>query len=171
MGVSGLAAPQSRRFEKNAGEDATAALGVCQSLMPADHHGPLGITAAMRTIPLLLIAALAIACSRSDGEAVGDSETGGPEQGDGDGEPEHDLDEVTLLPIGLRGITIDEYDNILHDLVGDDTRPAGRFVPDDLVRPFDNDASGGRDQHRHARGWCDGGAQRGEHRHRRALLK
>lgn len=45
----------------------------------------------------------------------------------------------TLVPSGLRRLSVDEYDNTLRDLVLDTTRPAGRFLPEDVRTPFDND--------------------------------
>ena len=40
---------------------------------------------------------------------------------------------------GLRRLTIREYDDTLHDLLEDDTRPGATLLPADVRSPFDND--------------------------------
>jgi len=40
--------------------------------------------------------------------------------------------------MGMRRLTVDEYDNTVRDLVGDDTRPGEGLLPEDVVDPFDN---------------------------------
>ncbi len=40
---------------------------------------------------------------------------------------------------GLRRLTVREYDNVLRDLLGDNTHPSDLLLPEDIRRPFDND--------------------------------
>jgi hypothetical protein len=59
------------------------------------------------------------------------------------GETEHGTDDGEVPTIathgGLRRLSVFEYDNALFDLLGDDSRPASEFLPEDALRPFDND--------------------------------
>ncbi len=48
-------------------------------------------------------------------------------------------EELGVAPAGLRRLTVAEYDATVSDLLLDDTRPAARFLPEDLLTPFDND--------------------------------
>lgn len=41
-------------------------------------------------------------------------------------------------PQGARRLSVDELDNTLRDVLGDDTRPTGAFLPPDVIDPFDN---------------------------------
>ncbi|MEM6990413.1 MAG: DUF1595 domain-containing protein, partial [Myxococcota bacterium] len=72
----------------------------------------------------------------------GDGDDGG--EGDDGAAPGRDVDEIPELATrsGLRRLTVAEYDNVLADLIGDDTEPAGEFLPADALTPFDNDYEG-----------------------------
>jgi Protein of unknown function (DUF1588)/Protein of unknown function (DUF1592)/Protein of unknown function (DUF1585)/Protein of unknown function (DUF1595)/Protein of unknown function (DUF1587) len=48
-------------------------------------------------------------------------------------------DDASIARIGLRRITRYEFDNIVRDLLLDDSRPAAQLLPEDLRTPFDND--------------------------------
>lgn len=39
---------------------------------------------------------------------------------------------------GMRRLSVDEYDNTLFSLLGDDSRPGSALLPEDVVDPFDN---------------------------------
>ena len=41
--------------------------------------------------------------------------------------------------MGMRRLSVYEYDNTLRDLTGDDTRPGAALLPPDARTPFDND--------------------------------
>lgn len=74
-----------------------------------------------------------------DGDA-GDDDADDDDDADGDsdgGEPEEIPDGVG--PMGIRRLTVAEYDNTVLDLVGDDSRPAAAYLPEDKKLPFDND--------------------------------
>jgi hypothetical protein len=43
--------------------------------------------------------------------------------------------------VGMRRLTVGEIDNALRDLLGDTTRPAAAFLPEDSKTPFDNDTA------------------------------
>jgi hypothetical protein len=47
--------------------------------------------------------------------------------------------ELGVEPSGLRRLTVAEYDATVADLFLDTTRPAARYLPEDLLTPFDND--------------------------------
>ena len=47
-------------------------------------------------------------------------------------------DELGVGEVGMRRLTAYEYDNLLRDLIGDDTRPATTVLPEDLRTPYDN---------------------------------
>ncbi len=54
--------------------------------------------------------------------------------------PRPALPAADLAPFsGLRRLTVDEYDNAIRDLLGDDTRGGRLLLPDDPRMPFDND--------------------------------
>ena len=46
--------------------------------------------------------------------------------------------ELGVGEMGMRRLTAHEYDNILEDLLGDDTRPGFASLPEDVRSPFDN---------------------------------
>ncbi len=109
----------------------------------------------VRAILACVSSAAALSCYGGVGSndaAPGGDETGGTggvatagtgeESGSGSdsGTPTEDPPDVSLVGrVGLRRLTIDELDATIRDLVGDDTRPARAFVPEDLATPFDND--------------------------------
>lgn len=59
--------------------------------------------------------------------------------GDGDEAPVPSAEELGVGPTGVRRLTVYEYDNMLVDLLQDDTRPALNMLPEDKSAPFDND--------------------------------
>lgn len=61
--------------------------------------------------------------------------------GDASDDPQIDVPaEAKLAGVsGLRRLTVDEYDNTLVDLLGDDTRPGSALLPKEGRMPFDND--------------------------------
>ena len=46
---------------------------------------------------------------------------------------------VGVARVGLRRLTVTEIDNSIRDLLQDDSRPAARFLPEEILPPFDND--------------------------------
>jgi hypothetical protein len=68
---------------------------------------------------------------------------GDRDEGDADGRvggapmPSADLVGVA----GLRRLSVHEYDRTVRDLLGDDTRPAASYLPEDPRTPFDNDVA------------------------------
>jgi hypothetical protein len=56
--------------------------------------------------------------------------------------PEHCSDRIHPGPAPLRRLTKTEYNNTVRDLLGDETRPADRFPPEEETLGFDNNASG-----------------------------
>ncbi len=46
---------------------------------------------------------------------------------------------VGVARVGLRRLTVTEIDNSIRDLLQDDSRPATRFLPEEILPPFDND--------------------------------
>jgi hypothetical protein len=62
---------------------------------------------------------------------TGGSGGGGP----GLDQPTQELTTVT----GARRLTVAETNQVLFDLLGEDSAPARRFLPEDLLNPFDND--------------------------------
>ena len=47
--------------------------------------------------------------------------------------------ELGVGPMGIRRLSVFEYDNTINDLLGDDTRPGAQLLPEDARTPFDND--------------------------------
>lgn len=45
----------------------------------------------------------------------------------------------TVAALGVRRLSTVEYDNTVRDLLGDDSRPSGTYLPPDARLPFDND--------------------------------
>ncbi|MFO0633878.1 MAG: DUF1595 domain-containing protein [Nannocystaceae bacterium] len=43
--------------------------------------------------------------------------------------------------IGMRRLSVDEYDNTIADLLGDDTRPGATLLAEDVADPYDNQIS------------------------------
>lgn len=71
---------------------------------------------------------------------------GGGQGGDGQGGGTPSINALQcevpgVGPSPLRRLTHDEYDNAVHDLLGDTTRPASAFAPDTQVGLFDNTAT------------------------------
>jgi hypothetical protein len=77
----------------------------------------------------------------SDGATAPASGTAddGDEGSSESGSPDDTESPTTATHAGLRRLTVVEYDNALRDLLGDDSRPASEFLPEDALRPFDND--------------------------------
>ncbi len=67
----------------------------------------------------------------------GDGGTGQATPGSDDAVPPLP-DGVEVGGTGLRRLTAHEYDNVIRDLLGDDTRPARSRLPEDVRSPFDN---------------------------------
>ena len=61
---------------------------------------------------------------------------------DGSGRPAHCSAQLTPGPAPLRRLTKTEYNHTVRDLLGDDSRPADRFPPEEETLGFDNNASG-----------------------------
>jgi hypothetical protein len=59
-----------------------------------------------------------------------------------DGRPAHCSASLTPGPAPLRRLTKTEYNHTVRDLLGDDSRPADRFPPEEETLGFDNNASG-----------------------------
>src|SRR5688572_17891603 len=90
-----------------------------------------------------LLAALALACGGDShgrtGESEGDSAEGGTVDDEGsasDGPASVDVDGVGVM--GVRRLTVYEYDNTLRDLLDDETRSGAALLPEDARTPFDN---------------------------------
>jgi hypothetical protein len=78
------------------------------------------------------------------GETEGDTDGSAGESGSGADDGSSDEPPAPLHRVGengLRRLTVHEYDNSIEVLVGDDTRPARAFLPEDPRVPFDNDAT------------------------------
>lgn len=56
--------------------------------------------------------------------------------------PAHCSDRITPGPAPLRRLTNTEYNNTVRDLLGDGSRPADRFPPEEETLGFDNNANG-----------------------------
>ena len=104
----------------------------------------------VRELRLLFAAAIGLAGCRDDGSgsptADGTSDDGGDDSGaesgsdDGSGTaPPTDVEGVGIS--GARRLTVHEYDNTVRDLLGDTSRPAASFLPEDRRTPFDNELS------------------------------
>jgi len=63
------------------------------------------------------------------------------DKGASSSEPAPQVTEDALMAAvsGVRRLTTDEYDNVLEDLLGDDTRSSALLLPTDVKDPFDND--------------------------------
>jgi len=52
------------------------------------------------------------------------------------------VDAKALVPkSGMRRLTVDEYNNTLRDLMGDESASSALLLPTDVINPFDNDSS------------------------------
>lgn len=101
----------------------------------------------MRVLGFLLMASL-LALTACKGQLQTDDETGDgatpstppTTQNHVDHPPVEINREVTGVAYsGLRRLSRDEFDNTLFDLLGDESRPGVRLLPEDSVDPFDND--------------------------------
>lgn len=96
---------------------------------------------------MLLASCICVACyggarandgdAASDGGDDGSSDGGDDTTSDGDADPPPSPDLVGRG--GLRRLTVHEYDESVARLLGDTTRPARAFLPEDPRLPFDND--------------------------------
>lgn len=88
----------------------------------------------LRTWGWTLVGAVALSAGWATG-CVGDI-------GDGALETESPVppaEELGVGPMGIRRLSVFEYDNTINDLLGDDTRPGAQLLPEDVRTPFDND--------------------------------
>ncbi len=91
-----------------------------------------------RPTALWIALALAPACYRGTGGDGGGAGEGGASEGGEVPAP----DDGGVGQMGMRRLSVDEYDNTVRDLLGDDTRPAAGVLPEDAVDPFDNEFAG-----------------------------
>jgi hypothetical protein len=97
---------------------------------------------------MLLASCICAACYRGagadDGDAASDDDDGsssadGADETSTDGDAEPPPSAEIVGPGGLRRLTVHEYDESIARLLGDSTRPARAFLPEDPRLPFDND--------------------------------
>ncbi|MBC8070104.1 MAG: DUF1592 domain-containing protein [Deltaproteobacteria bacterium] len=103
----------------------------------------------MRTLGLAAVGiALGLTGCRGDASSNGDGadSTEGTATGTSEGASADSTetgaevpDDASIARIGLRRINRYEFDNIVRDLLQDDSRPAAQLLPEDLRTPFDND--------------------------------
>jgi hypothetical protein len=88
-------------------------------------------------IPAGLLA-LALGC---EGAPVASNQAppSGPLAGGGTSAAPELAEGVGVARVGLRRLTVNEIDNSIRDLLRDDSRPAARFLPEEILPPFDND--------------------------------
>lgn len=93
---------------------------------------------------IAIASCLLVACYRGGGGADGDADGDGG-TADDDADDDASTGEMPDAPedggvgiMGLRRLTVDEFDNTVRDLLGDDTRPGEGLLPEDVVDPFDN---------------------------------
>ncbi len=84
---------------------------------------------------------LAVGCYRgagdgADGGGSGDADEGGSGS---DGTVEPPPADGGVGVVGMRRLSRSELDDTIEDLLGDSTRPATQFIPEDVIDPFDND--------------------------------
>jgi len=81
-------------------------------------------------------------CYQGGSGSGGDGDTEGGTAGEGTADATGGVPEAPEIGgvgmIGMRRLSADEYDNTLFDLLGDDTRPGGALLPEDVVDPYDN---------------------------------
>src|SRR5262245_47466337 len=75
----------------------------------------------------------------------GDPSSDGTKAGEIDSRGVPALRPESAAKMGLRRLTVDEYDNTLCDLLGDCTRPGSSRLPQDVLAPF-TDASSQQEQ-------------------------
>ena len=93
---------------------------------------------ARRTMLALML--VGPACHGGGGVGDGDGDvtgTAGETAGTTGGTPEAPSSGGVGM-IGMRRLSSDEYDNTLLDLIGDDSRPGGAVLPEDVADPYDN---------------------------------
>jgi hypothetical protein len=97
---------------------------------------------------LLLAGLLTLAACRDaarhdeDDPGADDASEGGSTAGDDASTPDDPPPEIELVGRGgLRRLSVYEYDNVVRDLLRDESRPARTFMPEDPRTPFDNDAT------------------------------
>ncbi len=79
-----------------------------------------------------------LACEGAGG-APGNGMPGDPLGGAGSAAVPALAEGVGVARVGLRRLTVTEIDNSIRDLLQDDSRPASRFLPEEILPPFDND--------------------------------
>jgi hypothetical protein len=85
-----------------------------------------------------LLALLAWGCEGAQGAS--DKVSPGGSSGDGGTSAAPELAEgFGVARVGLRRLTVTELDNSIRDLLQDDSRPAAKFLPEEILPPFDND--------------------------------
>ncbi len=93
---------------------------------------------------IAIASCLIVACYRGGGGGDGDADGDGGTVDDGDddgastGEMPDAPEDGGVGMMGLRRLSVDEFDNTVRDLLGDDTRPGEGLLPEDVVDPFDN---------------------------------
>lgn len=81
--------------------------------------------------------------ARGSGEPLGRATTRDDKSTDeGSVEPPPSGLGATLSPRQLRRLSAREYNNVIRDLLGDDSRPADRFIPDAYQNGYDNGSVG-----------------------------
>lgn len=73
------------------------------------------------------------------GLGFGTEGSGTADGGSDDGTAETPPENGGVGMVGLRRLSRTEMDHTLRDLLGDDTDPGTRFLPEDVIDPFDND--------------------------------
>lgn len=85
---------------------------------------------------------LVMGCYRGtpdNGLGFGTEGSGTADGGSDDGTVETPPENGGVGMVGLRRLSRTEMDHTLRDLLGDDTDPGTRFLPEDVIDPFDND--------------------------------
>jgi hypothetical protein len=83
----------------------------------------------------LFLATLATGCR----DSASGSDDGSVDSGDsGDSSGGESIAPEGVGVMGVRRLTVYEYDNALRDLLGDDARPGATLLPEDARTPFDN---------------------------------
>ena len=108
-------------------------------------HGVMG-----RRLHWFVCALVALGCRSGPGDAGGGADTetdsaGETESGDGTGsetgDPIDPEDLEVVGEMGMRRLSAHEFDRTLFSLLGDDTASAAALLPEDVIDPFDNDAT------------------------------
>src|SRR5262252_7166142 len=85
------------------------------------------------------VLALGACSARSAEEPIGRATTRDIKSTD-DGSSEPRL--ASSSPRQLRRLSTREYNNVIRDLLGDDSRPADQFIPDAFPNGYDNGSAG-----------------------------